>query len=188
MVSRADLAPAYALAREFGDWATRQVREQLGIVIPTDADHPTEVLDELLASGGRLYIAEIDGQPSGIGGLKLLSGSSGEIKRMLVRPTTRQRGDGRAILQQLINDAHELGATPSTSKAHDSCTPPTPSTRAPDSSPATPIQAESSRASTTTTSPCSCASTEATNTTTPSYDAVPQDDAPQQLGGLAFML
>jgi GNAT superfamily N-acetyltransferase len=107
--SSTELDPARTLAREFGDWATQQAREQLGVVIPTDADHPNEALDELLASGGRLYIAEFEGQPTGIGGLKRLSGTSAEIKRMFVRSTTRKRGVGRAILQQLINDAHELG-------------------------------------------------------------------------------
>jgi hypothetical protein len=39
-------ASAAALAREFGDWATEHAR----------VDHPIEVLDQTLSSGGRLYL------------------------------------------------------------------------------------------------------------------------------------
>ena len=104
-----ELALATALAREFGDWATEQIGIELGIVIPPDEDHPTDVLDELLESGGRLYVAEVDGQAVGVGGLKLLSDAEGEIKRMFVRPTARGLGVGRAIVRQLIDDAKALG-------------------------------------------------------------------------------
>ena len=104
-----ELAPATALAREFGDWATERIRVELGIVIPAEEDHPAEVLDELLESGGRLYVAEVDGEAVGVGGLKLLSETVGEIKRMFVRPTARGLGVGRAIVEQLIDDARELG-------------------------------------------------------------------------------
>jgi GNAT superfamily N-acetyltransferase len=104
-----ELAPANELAREFGDWATERIRVELEIVVPADADHPTEVLDKLLASGGRLYVAEVDGVAVGVGGLRRLSESAGEIKRMFVRPTARGLGVGRAIVERLIDDARELG-------------------------------------------------------------------------------
>jgi GNAT superfamily N-acetyltransferase len=45
----------------------------------------------------------------GVGGLKRLSDSVGEIKRMFVRPTARGLGVGRAIIEQLVADARELG-------------------------------------------------------------------------------
>ncbi len=104
-----DLAPANELAREFGDWATKEIRVQLGIVVPTGADHPIEVLDELLAAGGRLYVAEVDGVAVGVGGLRRLTETTGEIKRMFVRPTARGLGVGRAIVERLIDDARVLG-------------------------------------------------------------------------------
>jgi GNAT superfamily N-acetyltransferase len=103
-----ELAVATVLAREFGDWATEQIRIELGIVIPAEADHRAEVLDEVLDSGGRLYVAEVAGEAVGVGGLKLLSGTVGEIKRMFVRPTARGLGIGRTIVQQLVDDAREL--------------------------------------------------------------------------------
>lgn len=104
-----EVAPAAALAREFGDWASERVKAELGIVIPADANHPAEILDELLEAGGRLYVAEVDGEAVGVGGLKLLSDTVGEIKRMFVRPTARGLGVGRAIVQQLVDDARTMG-------------------------------------------------------------------------------
>ena len=107
--SQAQLAPAIALARAFGDWATERIRVELGIVVPPDADHPTSVLDDLIASGGRLYVAEVRGEAVGVGGLKLLAGTVAEIKRMFVRPEARGSGVGRAIVERLVGDARELG-------------------------------------------------------------------------------
>jgi GNAT superfamily N-acetyltransferase len=107
--SAVELGPAQELAREFGDWATEQIRVQLGIVVPADADHPSGVLDGLLATGGRLYVAEVDGDTVGVGGLRRLNDTAAEIKRMFVRPTARGLGVGRAIVQRLIDDAREQG-------------------------------------------------------------------------------
>jgi GNAT superfamily N-acetyltransferase len=104
-----EIAPAAALAREFGVWVRERIRVELGIVIPTEAGHLTAVLDELLESGGRLYVAEVDGEAVGVGGLKLLSDRVGEIKRMFVRPAAQGVGIGRAIVQQLIDDGRALG-------------------------------------------------------------------------------
>jgi GNAT superfamily N-acetyltransferase len=106
-----ELAPATALAREFGAWATERIRVELGIVITADVDHPATVLNELLEHGGRLYVAEVDGEAIGVGGLKRLSDTVGEIKRMFVRPAARGLGAGRAIVCQLIDDARALGCS-----------------------------------------------------------------------------
>jgi GNAT superfamily N-acetyltransferase len=89
--------------------ATERIRVELEIVISPEKDHPAGMLEEILASGGRVYVAEVDGQPVGVGGLKLLSDTEGEIKRMFVRPAARGLGVGRAIVQRLIDDAGELG-------------------------------------------------------------------------------
>jgi GNAT superfamily N-acetyltransferase len=107
--STAELAPAIALAREFGDWASERIRHEFGIVIPTEEDHPTDLLNELLEPEGRLYVAEVSGVAVGVGGLKRLSNGIGEIKRMYVRPQARGLGVGRAIVEQLIADAREIG-------------------------------------------------------------------------------
>ena len=89
-----ELASATALAREFGDLGYRAHQVELGIVVPAGADHPAEVLDEAARVGRGLYVAEVDGEPVGVGGLKFLSGSASEIKRMFVRPAARGLGIG----------------------------------------------------------------------------------------------
>lgn len=107
--SKDELGPAVVLAREFGDWAAGRIRAELGIVVPGEADHSPAVLDEVLDSGGRLYVAEVDGETVGIGGLKLLGETVGEIKRMFVRPQVRGLGIGRSIVERLVDDARSLG-------------------------------------------------------------------------------
>lgn len=72
-------------------------------------DPPAVRGGQLLAAGGRLYVAEVDGVAVGVGGLKRLSETVGEIKRMFVRPTARGLGVGRTILEQLIDDARAPG-------------------------------------------------------------------------------
>lgn len=57
----------------------------------------------------RLYIAEINSEPVGIGALRPLDAHEAEIKRMYVRPSSRGLGVGREILQRLIDDARALG-------------------------------------------------------------------------------
>ena len=103
-----ELAPATELAREFGDWAIQELEASLG-TDARDADHPTEMLDDVLASGGRVYVAELDGRAVGVGGLKLLGSGAAEVKRMYVRPDARGLGVGRAIVQRLVSEARELG-------------------------------------------------------------------------------
>ena len=54
------------------------------------------------------YVATVGGEAVGVGGLKCLSETAAEIKRMFVRPRARGLGAGRTILQQLIADAREM--------------------------------------------------------------------------------
>jgi GNAT superfamily N-acetyltransferase len=104
-----ELAPAAALAREFGHYASEQLEAEHGIVLADELDHSPDQLEKLLESGGRLYLAEVGGEHVGIGGLKLLGDGVGEVKRMFVRPSARGLGVGRLIVEQLIADARELG-------------------------------------------------------------------------------
>jgi N-acetylglutamate synthase-like GNAT family acetyltransferase len=104
-----EIAPAAALAQEFGVWVRRRIWVELGVVIPSEADHLTAVLEELIESGGRLYVAEVDGDAVGVGGLKLLDERAGEIKRMFVREAVQGLGIGREIVLRLIDDARALG-------------------------------------------------------------------------------
>ncbi|MDX1417472.1 MAG: GNAT family N-acetyltransferase [Candidatus Promineifilaceae bacterium] len=67
-----------------------------------------QTLDRLLPPNGRCYLAQVDGEFVGVGAIKQLSATVGEIKRMYVRPQSRGRGIGKIILEQLLADAHSL--------------------------------------------------------------------------------
>ncbi len=67
------------------------------------------MLDKFLPPHGRLVLAFIDNNPCGIGCLKAIDETTGEIKRMYVDPAYRKIGAGRAILQSLLNAARQAG-------------------------------------------------------------------------------
>jgi GNAT superfamily N-acetyltransferase len=63
----------------------------------------------LLGPGGRLVIARHGGEPVGVGALKPVDATTGEIKRMYVRPGAQGLGIGRALLTRLVDDARSEG-------------------------------------------------------------------------------
>ena len=58
----------------------------------------------------RFYVARIDGQARGCGGVAFDDGFA-ELKRMYVRPSARGKGVGQAVLAQLERDARARGYT-----------------------------------------------------------------------------
>ena len=60
---------------------------------------------------GIFYLAQIDGETVGIGGLKRLSRDTAELKRLFVTPTARGIGIAKTLLLQLIEDAKTIGYT-----------------------------------------------------------------------------
>jgi GNAT superfamily N-acetyltransferase len=98
------------LAKEYGEWAVRVAKSEYGIDAQAESEHGLSTsIEQLLQPRGRLYLAEIDGVPVGLGGLKPVAKEIAEIKRMYVRPAGRGRGVGRRLLQRLLDDAGELG-------------------------------------------------------------------------------
>ena len=57
------------------------------------------------------YVAFVDGEPVGCGGLRALDAEHGEIKRMYVVPGQRGAGVSVAILRRLEDDARARGWT-----------------------------------------------------------------------------
>jgi GNAT superfamily N-acetyltransferase len=108
--SREETEAAVVLAREYGAWAVGVAKSEYGIDAEAESEQGLSTsIDELLQPRGRLYLAEIDGIPVGLGGLKPVSEEIAEIKRMYVRPSARGRGVGRKLLERLLDDAHVLG-------------------------------------------------------------------------------
>jgi GNAT superfamily N-acetyltransferase len=58
---------------------------------------------------GRFVVAYVDGEPAGCGTVKRLDESTGEIKRIYVRPEARGHGVARRILDALEEAAAEIG-------------------------------------------------------------------------------
>jgi GNAT superfamily N-acetyltransferase len=108
-----ELGPIVLLAREYAEWARARVFAEYGIDLEFESEQALfRELDNLQESRARLYLAEIDGEPVGMGGLRPLAAhDEAEIKRMYVRPAARGLGVGRAILQRLIDDARMLRYT-----------------------------------------------------------------------------
>lgn len=61
------------------------------------------------APGGRLYLALWDGAPAGCIGMRRISESICEMKRLYVRPEYRGHGIARTLAERLLRDAGEAG-------------------------------------------------------------------------------
>jgi GNAT superfamily N-acetyltransferase len=111
LVQAADeLGPVALLSAELTDWARERTLADYGVDLEFESEEGLfRDLDSMRESRARLYLAEIEGEPVGMGALRPLAPDVAEIKRMYVRPSTRGLGVGRAILQQLIDDARGLG-------------------------------------------------------------------------------
>jgi GNAT superfamily N-acetyltransferase len=107
-----ELGPVLLLSGEFTEWACGRVLAEYGINLEFESEEGLfRDLDGTRGSRARLYVAEIAGEPVGMGGLRPLAADEAEIKRMYVKPSARGQGVGRAILQRLIDDARALRYT-----------------------------------------------------------------------------
>jgi N-acetylglutamate synthase-like GNAT family acetyltransferase len=59
--------------------------------------------------GGRFYVVRHSGAYVGVGCLKRLTASVGEIQRMYVQPQVRGIGAGRRLVERLLADARAIG-------------------------------------------------------------------------------
>lgn len=65
--------------------------------------------DDVLAGGGAMLIARLNGEPVGCGAIRRMQDQVAEVKRMYVEPRARGRGVGRMILQELEAVARRMG-------------------------------------------------------------------------------
>ena len=111
LVQAADeLGPVALLSAELTEWARERTLADYGVDLEFESEEGLfRDLDSMRESRARLYVAEIEGEPVGMGALRPLALDVAEIKRMYVRQSARGLGVGRAILQRLIDDARGLG-------------------------------------------------------------------------------
>jgi GNAT superfamily N-acetyltransferase len=101
-----------ALMVDYLAWAIERLANEYGVDEPPT--HPSLVRDGLASYRppvGKLLLAECDGQPAGVGAIRKLRTGVVEVKRMYVAPAWRDRHLGSGILDRLLDEAQEMGAT-----------------------------------------------------------------------------
>jgi GNAT superfamily N-acetyltransferase len=103
--------PIRELFWEYLQWANAKVEENFGVSfdIATMLKEDMNTLDKFMPPKGRLLLGYVEDQPRGIACLKALTDSISEIKRMYVLPEARNNGLGRALLNQLLEKARQIG-------------------------------------------------------------------------------
>lgn len=112
-----DQAIVLTLTREYFDWMNVQIQQAMGCSIPElvgmelDA-YITAMMTTICRSTppeSAFYLAKIDGQTVGLGGLRRLPDGSAEVVRLYTRPQNRGHGIGKRLVQTLINEARRFG-------------------------------------------------------------------------------
>jgi GNAT superfamily N-acetyltransferase len=105
--------PVRELFWEYLQWANANVEKHFGVSFDIAAmlEEDMNTLDKFMPPKGRLLLSYVEDQPMGIACLKALTDDIGEVKRMYVRPQARKRGLGRALLNQLLEEARLIGYT-----------------------------------------------------------------------------
>jgi GNAT superfamily N-acetyltransferase len=101
-----------ALMAEYLTWAIDRLATEYGVDEPPTT--PALVRDGLASfrsPAGRLLLAECDGGPVGVGAIRTLRPGVAEVKRMYVAPGWRDQHVGSAILDRLLDQSREMGAT-----------------------------------------------------------------------------
>ena len=96
---------------EYLEWANSRIIEEFGFSFDVESMVEGDMLelDKFLPPDGRLLLAEVDGRVAGLACMRRIRPDLGEIKRMYVRPESRGRRIGRALLEGLIADARAIG-------------------------------------------------------------------------------
>jgi ribosomal protein S18 acetylase RimI-like enzyme len=100
-------------------WAMDQLRatyqydatSETGQTIPEYVDEHLGDLTRLHPPDGIIYLLRVDGDILGMGALRKLSDTAGEIKRMYIRPAIRGRGYGNQLLEQLLSTGRAFGCS-----------------------------------------------------------------------------
>ena len=84
-----------------------ELEEALAAEYPPEQRHGLSI-DAIFQPNVRFFVARVDGQAVGCGGVALL-GDFAEVKRMYVRPQARGRGVADAVLARLEAEARAAG-------------------------------------------------------------------------------
>ena len=106
-----------ALLEEYAEWLAKEAKEHYQIdyfaVGETSiSEYVAHTINKLLSDPSSphiYYLVELEGAAIGMGALRQTSENVAEIKRMYIQPAYRRKGYGKALLQQLLKKATELG-------------------------------------------------------------------------------
>ncbi|HTU69021.1 MAG TPA: GNAT family N-acetyltransferase [Candidatus Baltobacteraceae bacterium] len=79
------------------------------LVAEYEASLPLDLRHDGLEPGMTAFVAEIDGEPCGCVALAESDASTGEVKRLFVKPEFRGYGAARALLAALLERSRERG-------------------------------------------------------------------------------
>ena len=104
---------ARVLLVEYLRWVGDIARSSYGLSFDVEAMARSDIEDrsKFYPPTGRFYLVRHDEHDIGIGCLKRLAQGVGEIQRMYIQPHVRGIGAGRALVEQLLSDARQLGYT-----------------------------------------------------------------------------
>ena len=111
--SQDDIDGVRELLFEYLTWATDQAKELYNEVVDVDEmlDHSMSEINLFSPPSGRLLLAREEGVAAGVAFMKSIREDTCEIKRMYVRPAYRGKKIGRNLLNQLIQEAKEIGCS-----------------------------------------------------------------------------
>ena len=96
---------------EYLTWVHAQLAEEFGIEgLSVDVGEVREMLSKFRRPGGAAFLAEIDGEPVGVVGVRTLHDGVVEIKRMYVRSAWRGAHVGSALLDCALREGTSMGA------------------------------------------------------------------------------
>jgi GNAT superfamily N-acetyltransferase len=100
-----------ALFWEYLQWANAKLNDEFDVNLDIEAMIEQDMLelDKFLPPYGRLLLGEYQDQVVGLTCMWRIREGIGEIKRMYVQPAYRGKGIGRALIEDLIAEAREIG-------------------------------------------------------------------------------
>jgi ribosomal protein S18 acetylase RimI-like enzyme len=111
--TREHLLPVRELFWDYMQWANAGLQREYGISFDIAAmlENDLSEIDKFFPPKGRLLLALDEGAVAGCACLRTHHPQVAELKRMYVRPSSRQKGHGRALVAALIADIQEAGYT-----------------------------------------------------------------------------
>ena len=102
---------ARSLVSEYLRWVGDIARSSYGLSFDVDAMVQSDIEDrsKFYPPSGRFYLVQHAGRFVGVGCLKRLAPTVGEVQRMYVQPHVRGVGAGRSLVERLLEDAAALG-------------------------------------------------------------------------------